>query len=83
MFFVTLFASLVSIPFNTQSALWWAWSIDGFVLFTLGRYINVKKTIIDSETNERMISDLFFIRMEYWGIIIELIAIYKLSKIYI
>jgi hypothetical protein len=81
-FFITLFSSLISIPFNNQSSLWWAWSIDGIILYFLGRYLNVKRIIIDSETNERMISDLFWIRMEYWGVIIEFIAIYQLCKLY-
>lgn len=62
--------------------MWWGWVLDSFILTVGGWYVNTKRTIIDTDTNQRIISDAFFIRMEYWGIIIGVTALYKLFKIY-
>lgn len=62
--------------------MWWGWIVDSILLSAIGWYVNRKRIVIDSETNEKIISDAFFIRMEYWGIAIGLIALYNLFKIY-
>ncbi|HEU5291506.1 MAG TPA: hypothetical protein VFU05_12740 [Cyclobacteriaceae bacterium] len=82
-FILTLLISIVSsFVSNEESSMWWGWVIDALILSIGGWYVNTKRTIIDSDTNERIVSDAFFIRMEYWGIMIGIIALYKLFKIY-
>ena len=59
---------------------------SSILIYFLGKWLNTRKakTYIDKETGEEILlknnHGLFFIQMEYWGIIIFLIAIVLLIK---
>ena len=59
---------------------------SSIVIYFLGKWLNTRKakTYIDKETGKEIIQkgdhSFFFIRMEYWGIIIPIIMIILLIK---
>lgn len=73
---------------NYYSNNWWpdllVFIIAGLLSFFLGRYLNNRKgrVLVDKETGQEVIirpnHSLFFIKLEYWGIIFPVLGLLKL-----